>query len=162
MLKAFAIGRLNGFEAYEEAINAVAVNYANTAEGIQAQDIINSSLETLRPAEFLKNDSFKSFKVIYEFDNTAENGLEDFVKILDESVKKVDYFNLSTSVDVYNKETTFVVVHGLKSIEGAQGFIQLLDKEDRKKIERPFFSISSKNYRTLQIHKNIDAYKAIQ
>lgn len=161
LLKAFAIGRLNGFEAYEEAINAVAVNYANTSEGIQAQDIINSSLETLRPAEFLKNDSFKSFKVIYEFDNTTENGLEDFVKILDESVKKVDYFNLSTSVDVYNKETTFVVVHGLKSIEGAQGFIQLLDKEDRKKIERTFFSISSKNYRTLQIHKNIDAYKAI-
>lgn len=162
LLKAFAIGRLNGFEAYEEAINAVAVNYANTTEGIQAQDIINGSLETLRPSEFLENESFKSFKVVYEFANTPENGLEEFVKILDESVKKVDYFKLTTSVDVYNQDTTFVVLHGLKSIEGSQGFIQLLNKDDRKKIERPFFAISSNNYRTLQIHKNLNAYKAIQ
>lgn len=162
LLKAFAIGRLNGFEAYENAINAVAVTYANTSEGLQAQDIINSSLETLRSSAFVENDSFKHFKVIYEFENTPENGLEDFVKTIDESVKKVKYFKLSTSVDVYNKDTTFVVVHGLKSIEGSQGFMQLLNKEDRKKIKRPFFSISSKNYRTLQIHKNVDAYKAIQ
>ncbi|MBQ0768907.1 MAG: hypothetical protein KBT58_06415, partial [Bizionia sp.] len=162
LLKAFAIGRLNGFEAYEEAINAVAVNYANTTEGIQAQDIINSSLETLRPSEFSENDSFKSFKVVYEFTNTPENGIEEFVKMLDESVKKVDYFKLTTSVDVYNQDTTFVVVHGLKSIEGSQGFIQLLNKEDRKKIKRSFFAISTNNYRTLQIHKNLDAYKAIQ
>lgn len=162
LLKAFAIGRLYGFEAYEKAINDVAVNYANTTEGVQAQDIINNALEALRSSEFSENESFKSFKVVYEFQNTADNGLEDFVKTLDESVKKVEYFNLSTSVDVYNKDTTFVVVHGLKSIEGAQGFMQLLEKEDRKKLTRPFTSISSKNYRTIQIHKNIDTYKTIQ
>jgi hypothetical protein len=51
-----------------------------------------------------------------------------------------------------------VVVHGLKSINGAQGFAELLDVKSNKLLARPYFAISSKNYKKLQIHKTLDQY----
>ena len=60
-----------------------------------------------------------------------------------------------------NKEYTFVVVHGLKSFDGADGFAELL--EGRKlKLKRPFFAISSDNYQIVQIHKNLNEYKTLK
>ena len=67
---------------------------------------------------------------------------------------------MSTSIDVYNNSQTFVVVHGLRSIETAKEFLALFPKKLKEKIERPFFGISSNNYRTLQIHKNLQTYIA--
>jgi hypothetical protein len=64
---------------------------------------------------------------------------------------------LSSSKDVYNKNTTFIVVHGFKTIEGAKGFSDLLE-ERKSKITRPYFAISSPNYEIIQMHKNLDEY----
>jgi len=44
LLKATATGRLYGFEAYKKAINYLAVTYANTPEGKQAQNIEDNIL----------------------------------------------------------------------------------------------------------------------
>ena len=57
-----------------------------------------------------------------------------------------------------NPSTTLVIVHGFKSIEGAQGFSHLLREKDRMKIAKPYIAISSENYQIIQIHKNLDMY----
>ena len=158
LLKAFAKGRLYGYEAYEKAINDVAVNYANTTEGIQAQSILDKALVALKNTEFTDDNDGDSFKVVYQFTNPVENEIDDFVKILDSVIENIEYYKLTSSVDVYNKDTDFVVVHGLKSIQGAKGFGQILKEEDRNKITKPYFAISSPNYRIVQIHKNLDTY----
>ena len=82
---------------------------------------------------------------------------------MEEAVKDIDYYQLSISEDIYNNATNFVVVHGLKSINGARGFGEILkDNKDKKKkrpkIERDYFAISSPNYQIIQIHKNLDDY----
>jgi hypothetical protein len=92
------------------------------------------------------------------------------MKLLDEEVAKVKYFDLTTSKDVYDENTTFVVVHGLKSIQGAGGFAQILQAENRDengkplkpKITKESFAISSPNYAIIQRHKNLNAYLKLE
>jgi tetratricopeptide (TPR) repeat protein len=166
ILKASAKGRLYGFEAYKEAINFISLNYANTAEGKKAQAILDNAIPDLAKKDFIADDISKNFNVIYQFKNDSGENIEEFVKVLDEEVAKIEYFDLTTSKDVYDENTTFVVVHGLKSIGGARGFAELLrskekDKRGRPippKITRPFFAISSPNYAIIQRHKNVNAY----
>ncbi|MDH7913685.1 tetratricopeptide repeat protein [Winogradskyella sp. SYSU M77433] len=170
ILKASAKGRLYGFEAYKEGVNYIALTYPNTEEGKKAQELLQDAIPVLAKKEFLADDKAQKFNVIYQFDNNTDEDIDKFIKILDEEVAKVDYFDLTTSKDIYDENTTFVVVHGLKSIEGANGFAQILqseekDKRGRKvkpKITKPYFAISSTNYAIIQRHKNLNAYLKLQ
>ncbi|MCX7551355.1 tetratricopeptide repeat protein [Xanthomarina sp. F2636L] len=162
LLKATAIGRLRGFEAYTNALNFVALNYANTAEGVRAQEIINDVLPKLANKEFIDNEADTNFKIVYYFTNPSEKELEAFKTKLQAEIENVNVFDLSLSVDVYNPTTTFVIVHGLKSKDGATGYAQSLQEKKKDKIIHDFFSVSSSNYRIIQIHKNFDEYLNLQ
>ncbi len=159
LLKATANGRLNGYQAYVDGLNDVALAFANTPEAVQAQAIVNS-LKAVSDKTFKPNSESTMFKVLFQFDKNDSEAINAFKKMLDEVTPKIQYYNLTTSVDVFNPETTFVVVHGLKSVEGAKGFADILKAEDKYKIDRPYFGISSDNYKTLQIHKNLNEYLA--
>ena len=170
ILKASAKGRLYGFEAYKEGINYIALTYANTEEGKKAQEIIKNAIPILAKKEFIADDKANKFNVIYQFDKNSGEDIEAFIKVLDEEVAKIKYFDLTTSKDVYDENTIFVVVHGLKSIQGASGFAELLQADERDKrgrlikpkITKPYFAISSANYAIIQRHKNLNAYLKLQ
>ena len=170
ILKASAKGRLYGFEAYKEGIDYIALTYPNSEEGKKAQDIIKNAIPVLAKKEFVTDDKAQNFNVIYQFDHNLGEDIDAFIKILDEEVAKIKYFDLATSKDVYDENTTFVVVHGLKSIDGASGFAQILqsneiDKRGRQvkpKITKEYFAISSPNYTIIQRHKNLNAYLKLQ
>ena len=161
LLKATADGRINGYQAYIDGLNDVALTFANTEEGSQAQSII-ASLKSVSDKTFKPDTESTKFKVVFQFKNNEEQAISSFKEILDEATQKITYYNMSSSVDVFNAETVFVVVHGLKSVEGAKGFADILKAEDKYKISRPYFGISSDNYKTLQIHKNLNEYLAIK
>jgi tetratricopeptide (TPR) repeat protein len=156
-LKAVASARLFGFEAYKKAINFIALNYPNSPEGKQAEQMMQSLIPMLEKKTFVDESASKNFKVIYSFTDTSQEDIQAFAKELDESIKEVRYFDLSSSIDKYNANTTFVVVHGLTSLQGAQGFKDIL-KDYKKTIDKDHFSISSDNYEVIQIHKNLEAY----
>ncbi|SDG74310.1 Tetratricopeptide repeat-containing protein [Winogradskyella thalassocola] len=170
ILKASAKGRLYGFEAYKEGINYIALTYANTEEGKKAQEIIKDALPALQKKEFIADDDARKFNVIFQFENNSGEDIEAFIATLDEEVEKIKYFDLTTSKDLYDENTTFVVVHGLKSIAGANGFGELLKTEEKDKrgrvvkpkITRPYIAISSPNYAIIQRHKNLNAYLKLQ
>lgn len=158
LLKATAIARQQGFEAYKKALNFVALNYPNSDEGKQAQDIYTTVLPTLENTDFTKGDDSNSWKLVYKF-NTAENDEAKKLKdLLDKAIKELNYTNMSTSLDYYTPETQLVIVHGLNSKLGTQGFGEVLRERKGFKIKKPFFEISSPNYKLIQIHKNLDAY----
>ena len=158
LLKATALGRLYGLEAYSKAINYIAVTYANTPEGKQAQEIVSEVLPKLQSQEFVSDNLANNYKVIFQFDNADAAAISKFQETLDGVLKHVKYYDLSTSVDVYGPNTTFVVVHGLKNAQVAKTFNQLLSKEDQKKIKKTYFTMASPNYQIIQIHKNLEAY----
>ncbi len=160
LLKATATGRLYGYEAYKKAINYLAITYANTPEGKQAQDIEANLLPKVANKEFVKSvDSISdNYKVIFKFEDPQPEAIAGFKETLDTVLKNVRYYKLDASIDVYNPKTKFVVVHGLKNEQVAKTFDQLLTEDDQKKIKAPYFVASSTNYQIIQIHKNLDAY----
>lgn len=160
LLKATATGRLYGLEAYGNAINYIAVTYANTPEGKQAQEIETNVLPKLAGSDFIQeNDSISNnYKVVFKFENPKPEQVATFKKTLDDVLKNVKYYDLNASVDAYNPTTTFVIVHGLKNAQVAKTFDQLLTKDDKKKIKEPYFAITSANYQIIQIYKNLDGY----
>ncbi|MFB9055233.1 hypothetical protein ACFFU9_00615 [Mariniflexile ostreae] len=159
LLKATAIGRLYGYEPYSEAINQVAVTYANVPEGQQAQHIVNQVLTRIKSTELVEDEAVEAhYKVIFQFEKATQSVIQDFNTVLNEVLLNIKYYDLKTSIDVYNPDTVFVVIHGLKNKTVAKTFDQLLIKEDKKKIKKPYFAISSKNYQTIQIHKNLETY----
>lgn len=158
LLKATASGRLNGYGAYAQAINYIAITYANTSEGKQAQDIEGQVLPRISSTEFVPDAPESNYKVVFSFDSSKKETIEGFKALLDSVLDKLKYYDLTASKDVYNKDTTFVIVHGLKNKQVAQTFDQLLTKEDKQKIKEPYFVISSVNYQIIQIHKNLDMY----
>ena len=158
LLKTSAKGRLYGFKDYKEGLNYIALNYPNAPEGKQAQDLIDNVLSTLEDDTFEELQEGQHFKTIYQFDIKEQDLIKAFKEELTKVVEDEDILQLSVSQDVFNKNTTFVVVHGLKSIQGAQGFAELLDVKSKEILARPYFAISSKNYTKLQIHKNLENY----
>jgi tetratricopeptide (TPR) repeat protein len=157
ILKASANGRLNGFEAYKKGVNYIALTYPNSEEGKKAKEILETAIPILAKKEFISDETGKHFNVLYPFANDEKDQIEEFVNKLDNAISKINYFSLSTSVDFYDGNTTFVVVHGLKSIQGSDGFAEIL-KETKDKIDRNFYSISSPNYEIVQRHKNLNEY----
>lgn len=160
LLKATATGRLYGYEPYKEAINNIAVTYANTEEGKQAQNIQRNLLPKITSSDFIEdNDSIVSnHKVVFQFKNSKPEEISEFKKTLEDVLKSIKYYDLSASIDVYNPDTKLVVIHGIKNFQVAETFDQLLTKENKKKIKAPYFAISSANYQIIQIHKNLDSY----
>ncbi len=171
ILKASAKGRLYGFEEYKKGIDYIALTYPNTDEGKKAQELLQNAIPVLAKKEFVEDDKAKHFNVVYQFENGSGEDIDAFVKTLNEEIeKKIKYFDLTTSVDVYDENTRFVVVHGLTSIQGATGFAQLLQSDEKDsrgrpvkpKITKDYFAISSPNYAIIQRHKNLNAYLKLE
>ena len=160
LLKATASGRLYGFEAYQKAVNHLAITYANTPEGKQAKNIESNILPKLASKDFVQEtDSISdNYKVIFQFKDSQPEQISSFKETLDEVLGNIKYYKLKASIDVYNPKTKLVVVHGLKTAQVAKTFNQLLTEEDQNKIKAPYFVVSSTNYQIIQIHKNLDDY----
>ncbi|PNQ75438.1 hypothetical protein C1T31_01050 [Hanstruepera neustonica] len=162
LLKANAMGRLYGFEEYSKAIGYIAYTYANTPEGAQAKVITDELFPKLSPKEFVDNPDEQNFKIVYYFNEPSEDEIKDFTEKLQKEIETVNVFDLSLSVDVYNPNTTFVVVHGLTSKEGAMGYASALEERKKNKIIHQHFAASSTNYKIIQVHKNMDEYLSIE
>lgn len=159
-LKATASGRLYGYEAYAKGINYVALTYPNTEEGKQAAQLSNEVLPQIAEATFVQDSIVASYKTVFKFNYNDTDKIEALKKDVDKEAKDITYYDLKTSVDVYDTNTKFLIVHGLISESTAKGFIERLEKSTKKKVKTPYFVISSDNYRIVQIHKNLDAYLA--
>ncbi len=162
LLKANAIGRLQGFEQFSEALNYVALNYPNTQEGIQARQIIDEQLPKLQNREFSDATGARgtgNWKVVFPFKRFQHNQAMDLKKALEEALEDLRYTN-SVSRDIYNLESEFIVVHGFPSRDYALGFVELLKKNKDYRIDRENFVILSSNYKVVQVHKNLEEYRS--
>lgn len=158
LLKATSKGRLYGFEAYKMGLNFVALNYPSSREGKRAAQIYSTIIPELADKTFVDDSTQENFKVVFKFKRSEIEEIKAFSKALSAAIEEVNYFNLTISEDGYDTNTIFVVVHGLKSFLGTLGFVEILETKNEMIISKPFFGISSKNYQTVQIHKNIETY----
>ncbi|MDP5078670.1 MAG: hypothetical protein NWQ19_11265, partial [Nonlabens sp.] len=159
LLKAFASGRLYGFDEYKKGIDYVALNFPNSEVGKSAQQLVTDA-ETLRiPKVFLQENGLNDFKLVYRMPVNDSAAIDDIVKSLNEAIVKENY-SFQVSVDVYSPTESLIVVRGLTSKMGAQGLGAFMSKPENKyNIKQPFISIATENYKIVQIYKSLDAYE---
>ncbi len=158
MLKATTLGRKEGFEAYKKALNFIALNYPQSPEGKQAQEIYATVLPKLAPKTFNPPKEGDKWKVVYRFSPSEREQADELQAKLDEAIKEYNYFDMSTSIDYYDPDTLLVIIHGLNTKMGGRGFAEVLREKKEYRIEHPHFEISSPHYKIVQIHKNLDEY----
>lgn len=161
MLKAMAIGRLQGFDNFKEALNYVALNYPNNPEGKKAQQMIDEHLPKMEAKDFSKEDDKATkgnWKVVFSFKRRDNDKAIALKEVLDKSIKDLQYKNI-VSKDIYNLEDQFLVVHGFSSKGRALGYAELLKNNKDYRVAKENFVILSSNYATVQIHKNIVDYQ---
>ncbi len=162
MLKANAIGRLQGFEPFKEALNFVALTYPNNPEGKKAEEIVASQLPKLETKEFSPETGSSgagNWKVVFPFKIKDNEKALKLKKRLEVSIKDLNYNNV-VSKDIYTLEDQFVVVHGFRSKDFALGYAELIKKNRDYRINDENFVVLSNNYKIIQVHKNLEAYKA--
>ena len=157
-LKALAIARAYGIKEYEKALNFIKLNYSNTLEGKEAEIILSELLPQLKNDKFSKNKNSDNYKIVYQFDTKSIDLISNQINDLKQYIDKIDYLDLRVSKDFYNNIITFVIVHGLKSYDGSVGLTERLEKFIDIQADS-FFVISSDNYKTIQIHKNLEKFE---
>src|SRR5690606_1763420 len=160
MLKASAIGRIQGFEAFREALNHVALNYPNAEEGKKAEQMIQESLPQLENSNFLSEAGAEgpgSWKLVFPFQRRDDEKAGQLRDRLLKAISELRYDN-KVSKDVYSLDRQFVVVHGFRSKDFALGFAELIKNNRDYRIADSNFVVLSANYKIIQVHKNLESY----
>ena len=158
LLRAQCIAKIYGYDQYEKALEDIKLNYSATKEGKNAEIIINKILPLVKDKGFKKIDEGNSFKLVYEFLDSPDSVIEEKISKINEYLKTIQILDLKVSKDYYNNIITFVVIHGITSFEGGVGLSENI-AELFDEINEPSFISSSTNYKTIQIHKNLNEYK---
>ncbi|SHI78864.1 type IX secretion system periplasmic lipoprotein PorW/SprE [Flavobacterium haoranii] len=155
LLKAKVLARTNGLESYKSALNYVALTYPNNEEGKQAQEILDNDVPKLEALEFTTEDK-RSWKLIFPKTYVEGENYEKLTKVLNKYIEDSHNTDLKVSVDLYNLENDFVVMHGFLSKESANVALTLLKEYKDYKIKDTAYSISSENYMIVQAKKQFE------
>ncbi|MGB5699438.1 MAG: hypothetical protein WBM49_06270, partial [Muriicola sp.] len=130
-------------------------------EGKKAQEMVAEQLPKLEPNGFSGENTLaakENWKVVFPFKRSNDDAALKLKKRLEASIKDLNYNN-KVSKDIYNLEDEFIVVHGFRSRDFALGYLELLKNNKDYRIANENFVILSDNYKTIQIHKNIEDYR---
>jgi len=154
LLKANAIGNLKGLEQYKKALNYVALTYPNSAEGKEAESILNTNIPKLEKLDF-GQDSF-SWKLLYKIQHGED--IAELTQKLDKFMADRPNDKLKITLDSYTQNEDFVVIHNVNSEQRAKDLITILEEYKDYKIKEKFVFISSEDYKVVQINKNYNTY----
>ncbi|WP_310027325.1 type IX secretion system periplasmic lipoprotein PorW/SprE [Flavobacterium arsenatis] len=157
LLKAHTVGKLKGLEEYKKALNFVALNYPNSSEGKDAEQLLAKSIPYLEKLRF-DGEPAKNWNIIYKITNIDDPK----TKVLIDKIKKFTAERtaqkLTYSVDIYTMDEKFLVIHGIPSEINANDINTILKDYKDYKITEPSIVISSENYKIVQIKKNLEEY----
>ena len=157
LLRAFMIGRIKGLEEFKKALNFVALNYPNDDEGKRSELLLATDVPKFESLRFYQAKPL-GWKILYK-----AAGLEDKNTIqLQDKIKKFitdrDFAKIKLSFDLYTTDKNFIVIHGMKTEEYANGIASILKEFKEYKVQDKAYIISSDNYKIVQIKKNFEEY----
>lgn len=161
LLKANAIGKLRGLEAYKNAMQFVSDTYPNTEEGKNAQEIVTTQIPFLEQMNFSTTDT-KNWKILYKVGVKEDKNTVAISAKLKQFLASENYQNLTFSVDVYNERESFIAIHGINSEIYANAIVKTLKEDKKYRIDEPAIVITNENYKVIQIRKNLEAYLALK
>ena len=159
LLKANTIGKLQGLEAYKNAMQYVADNYPNSEEGKKAQEIVTTEIPLLDTMAFSTTDT-KNWKIIYKLPARDEKILSVVEGKINAFLAKETPKILSYSCDNYTEKEIFVTIRSVNSEAYGNAIITTL--REKFKVGEPGIVVSDENYKVIQIKKNLSEYLAQQ
>ena len=157
LLKANAIGKLQGLEAFKKALNFVALNYPNVAEGKNAEQLLADNVPKMEALQFYQ-DKPSGWKILYQFENKDSIATKPLIDKIKKFTTDERFSSLKYSVDNYNMTQSFIVIRGLKNEELSQGMVSVLKEFKEFKVQETAIVISTENYKIVQIKKNLQDY----
>lgn len=157
LLKANLVGKLNGLEDFQQALNYVSLNYPNVEEGKSAEKTIRVSLPKLKALQLGKYNS-SNWKILYQTKDFEDKNTKVLLEKITKFIKERGLDKLTISLDVYTMTDNFVVLHGMKSEANAKGIASVLKDFKEYKIQDVPVIISTENYTVVQIKKNLKDY----
>ena len=157
LLKAMTIGKLRGLDNYKEALEYVALTYPTSKEGKEAERIIAQDLPKLQGMKF-KRDLSKNIKMVYVVSYPLDEEGQALKTKLQQYANDRRHTGLEFSADMYNDNTIFFVLHGVKSGNIAKSAQMYLELESEYNIKQSPVLISTDDYGVVLIKKNWDEY----
>lgn len=159
LLKAHTIGKLKGVTEYKKALNFVALNYPNAVEGKEAEALIKTDIPKLEKLQFNATEPL-SYKIIYKVSNAHSDEVRKTINTIKKFVSERTIDKLTMSIDLYNMEEDFIVIHGIRTKDNAKDIASILKDYKDYKVSHDAIVISSDNYKVVQIKKNLEEYLA--
>ena len=165
LLKALTLGKVYGVDKMTELLNYVAITYPKLDEGKKATELLQGAVPSLQKIDFeIDKNGDKKYKVLYPFDRFNAALVENLKKEVDSVIKNRN-FGYKSSIDFYDENKKFLVIHGLKGKQQASGMRLLLNDSTDSGLNLTQYnpvSISSNNYRVIQAKKNFEQYLQIR
>lgn len=159
LLKANVIGKLRGIEAFKTALNYVALNYPNAAEGKKAEEMLSNDIPKLESLKFMPDTTpGGNWKIIYRTKSPDDIKTTTLIAKVNKFMEGRKFEKIKTSFDCYTESDNFLVLHGFSSREAADGIATILRDHKDFKVEDTPILISSWNYQIVQMRKNLEQY----
>ena len=157
LLRARTIGKIKGVEEYKKALNFMALNYPNSDEGKQAEELLATDVPKMEALQFYALAPL-SWKIVYKSDNPDDKASKNIQDKIQKFIKDRELKKISMSYDMYTMDKNFIVIHGFKTEEYAKGIASILKEFKEYKIQDMAYIISNENYKIVQIKKNFEEY----
>lgn len=157
LLKATTLGKLNGLDDYQNALEHVAMTYQTTAEGKEAQRILTEEIPRLRNLTF-SHDLSRNLKMLYVVSYPLSKEDEELKEKLQRYAQDRRHTGITFSADMYDKNTVFLVLHGIRSGNLAKSAQMYLEIDQEYGIKREPYLISSHDYGVVLIKKSWQQY----
>ena len=153
LLRATALGRLDGLEAYKDALTMLVQTYPKTQGAQKAQ----AQLDGFDVYNDLALGEVEKAKIVFlrtledrEQSEEDKTWLESW--FTEEGIEMV----LRVSIDVFNRDVETLVVHGFSSLKSAKETAALLRKNNPRLLASKNVVISTSQYRNALVSKRLE------
>ncbi len=157
LLNAQIMARIIGLDAYEKALEDIILNYPSSSESVEAKTLLTDQLPKLRTLNFDKEEP-TLWKIVYEWPKEVSSQ-QEMLQIIETLINNRPDLKLTKSIDVYNQNQKFLVVHQLKTELAAKEIKSLLKDAKEYLLKQDGYVISSENYKVVQAKKFWENYK---
>lgn len=160
LLKAKLGARLLGLEEYKKQLNFVALNYPNSSEGKEADDILKNDLPLLEKVEFGRPTV--TWKIVFKFDSPNDPRIKPLTEKIQKFIKEGLNNSITLSDDVYTLTENMLVVHGFINKLAAEDAVSVLKDYKTYKVAETPVIMSSEDYKVIQIKKNFNQFSPVE
>lgn len=154
LLRAKSLGRLDGLDAYKEALTSLVQLYPKTTAGAEAK-IYLDRFDVYQREAARENEAAK---LVFVRDLSERERTRADQEWLNQWIKKQGIEELlTTSIDVFDRTTETLVVHGFRSAASATESLQLIRAKNATLFNSENIVLLASHYRNALISKQLDS-----